>query len=647
MNNKAQLARKELARRELTRRQSSMPEGVSITSDNKNLSKEEEQGGDVSLYQAAIPSGIRKEVIAPLAKGASNYAFGVPKVLMGKMAGPDASKQIFADQETMGGKALNIASEGAGYIGGGAAKLGLKVGEKLLPKAASKIIMSDKGIPKVIGDTMLRKAGRGAIAGGVAGGTQLSPDNEGNVSAGQQGMQAGVGAGLGAVLEPAIAFVSKAGKAYKRWQRGAKTPAVDVAKGKIDVDKQAISLNTAERNAAQRASDESFATKLDESKRVLQNNFDNLSQEFQESAESGAVPFQDAIKYVSREMGESYGAQLGDIADEIASSAPITRNELSSFLSSTKANLDDNLITSGHVADTIKKFESKYTPVMVGKQSRFINLATGEKAGTLRSNADEAVDFKNFIKDVKDIKKGIKYGGKTEDNVALGIFYDDLTNFLGQRPGLEKYLQLNETYAPYIQSLKTLTKGAKAYAGESETAASTNLLKRFGLRKSGVTPGRSQGLGSASEISEVNNIERLQNPSTFSKGMGSDITDPVVRKAQELAQAKQATEDIGTIISLQKKAAGKNIDNRFADNLDEIMGTKKYMESDYTMKEAMIKDAIASKLKRIGYQKDKIDIILKDRTKLKQLAGVIVGGAAGTASLYYGSKAVGNALSGK
>lgn len=171
----------------------------------KNLSEEEAKGGDVSLYQAAVPSGARTEVIAPLAKGASNYAFGVPKVLMGKVAGADSSRQIFADQETTPGKVLNIASEGAGYIAGGAGKLGLKMAG-LVPSA-----MAKKSSGKIL---------QGAIAGGVGGGTQLTPDEEGNVSVGGQVKQAVVGAGLGAGLMGAVASASKIRQSLNRAGKG-------------------------------------------------------------------------------------------------------------------------------------------------------------------------------------------------------------------------------------------------------------------------------------------------------------------------------------------------------------------------------------------------------------------------------------------
>lgn len=198
MNNNAQLARKELARRELARRQTQLGEGESI-SYPKNLSEEEAKSGDVSLYQSAISRGTRTEVIAPLAKGASNYAFGVPKVLMGKMAGQEASKQIFADQETTAGKALNIASEGAGYVMGGAGKLGLKAAGNLAPKVGKLV--------------------QGAITGGVGAGAQLMPDEEGNISLGGQAKQAAIGAGFGLGVGVGIASaknirnsLNKAGK---------------------------------------------------------------------------------------------------------------------------------------------------------------------------------------------------------------------------------------------------------------------------------------------------------------------------------------------------------------------------------------------------------------------------------------------------
>lgn len=606
------------------------------------------------IFMGGLKKGAKElhtEVAGPVAHGLSNFAFGIPKTLAARdksEAGKATYDAMYPEQETGSGKLLRFGAEAVGYIGGGAGKVGLEVGKKLLPKVTSKILMSDKGIPKVIGDTMLRKAGRGAITGATAGATQLSPNEEGNVDLGRQAGQAGVAAVLGGIAEPTIGFISKAGKAYKRWKRGAKISAADKVKGNIAKDQQAVTLNTAERNAAQRASNEEFAVNLEQSRKLNDENFSNLLDEYQKVAEIGAVPNQDGLRFVSGEMTESFGGQLAGIADDlVASGQPITRNELAGLFSNIRDSLDENLITSGYVSNLVNNFESKYAPKMIGKQSRFTNTLTGEKAGTLKSNADEVVDFKEFVKDLSEIKKGIKYGGKTEDNVALGIFYDDLTGYLGQRSGMEKYLQLKETYTPYIQALKTVMLKARAYAGESNTQASTNFLKRFGLRKAGVLPGNTKGIGTSAEISEVNSMELLQNPSPFSKGMGTGMTNPVVAKAQQLAEAKQQIDDITIFFNNQKRVASNKIDNSFNKELDNIMGSNKYIESDYTLKAAMVDDALKKKLARMGYQEDKIDVLLRDRKRVPELIKKIAIGTAGVGGVLATGAAIGRATRGQ
>jgi hypothetical protein len=577
--------------------------------------------------------------LAVLAKGMrmasspleNSVAAGIPDIVSKKLTGepyvePDAQ--------------MKFLSEPLGMVAGASGSAGVAAGKALLPVIKGGLRVSEKGIPTVLKDTVGRKIGRGAITGGVAGGTQLSSDEEGNVNLGNQAVQGTMGAVAGSLIVPAGAFVSKAGNAYRKWKSGAKTPRADILTGKINQQKQDITLTAAQRSSEQRSLKDKFDTDLEESKKVLQGNFDNLSREFQESAETGAMNMQDSVKFVSNEMGESYGIQLENIGDDlIKSGQPITNSELSSVFSQTRANLQDNLITSGHVVDMINKMESKYGQKFIGGQGFRASIKP-------RSNVDDVVDFRSLVKDIKDIKKGIKFGGKTEDNVALGIFYDDLTSYLGQRPGLEKYLKLNQTYAPYIQSLKTLTKQTKAYAGESETQQATNLLKRFGLRKANVVPGKSLGGSSPAEASVVRNIETLQQPSPFSKGMGTQATDPVVLKAQQLSEAKQATEEISGIIDNQRKVASSNLDKKFLGELDNIMGSKKYVESDYTLKEAMIKDALNSKLKRIGYRQNQIDVILKDRQKLRKVAGLLVKGAVGTATVLTLGNAIGRAVKG-
>lgn len=604
-------------------------------------SPEEAQAGQRKAQKEQKSAEFYATPMGNLAKASENTfnpitnsaMFGIPDIVSKKTIG-----KPFVNEDAQ----MKWLSEPAGALVGPGG-VGRVIAKAAVPVIKGGLKMSTKGIPTVIKDTMGRKMGRGAIEGGVMGGTSLTSDEEGNFDVGQQGLQATGGALLGAAADPAAAvaksFISKSGQAYRkftRWRKGAVEPATSRVKGKVSVDEQNVQLTSAKRGAEQRQLDETFKSDLETTKAELQQNFNSLTKAFQESAETGAVKMQDDVKFVTKEMSKNYGLQFDDISDAVNSSAPIVNSEVSSLLSGVKAKLQDNLITSGHVNDILTKMESKYG-------EKFFGGAGFRISRTPRSTAGDAIDFKRFIKDVKDIKKGIKYGGKTEDNVALGIFYDDLTNFLGQREGLEKYLELNSAYAPYIQSLKEITRQTKAYVGDSSTKGATEMLKRFGLRKADV-PIMGSGVGAPAEISEIRNIERFQQPSQFSKGFGTQTTDPVVARAKELYAARQTIDALPQVMGRARDIKSKNIDSRFIGELDNIMASKNYIEGDYLAKEAMVRDAIKSKMKRIGFQENKIDLILKDRNKLpniiKRMAGnaIMTGGLVG--STVYGLKAL-------
>ena len=570
-------------------------------------------------------------------------AAGIPDIISKKLTG-----KPYVDPDSQ----MKFLSEPAGMVAGLAGGSAVQAGKVILPVIQGGLKMSAKGIPTVMKDTISRKMGRGAITGGVGAGVQLSSDEEGNIDLGRQAGQGLLGAGIGAVAVPAGAVISKMGRAYKKWNYFRKNPKIPKStelKSGIEKTKQEISFNAAERESGKREIEETFTTRLNNENRRLSENFDNLKSEYDEAGENGAVKFQDSTKFVLGDLSEGYGAHLGDIDDYlIRSGQQITKGELDSLFNFTSQNMNDNLMTSGHVVNSIKKMQEKYGIKMIGNQSRLPSAKTGLPiATTIRDNSNDVVNLQSFVKDIKDIKKGIKFGGSTEDNVALGIFYDDLTNYLGRRPGLEKYLELNQTYAPYINSAKMLVKQAKSHIGESNTVSSAKILKMFGLRKAGVSPTESGYGVNAADKSMVENIERLQQPSPFSKGMGTADTDPMIIKAQQLAQAKQATEEIGSIISAQKKSTIKSLDQKFVNELDNIMGSNKYIESDYILKKAMIEDALETRLKRIGYRDDQRRAIMQSKDMVGRLIRKLTGATATTSGTMYGAKAVGRALTGQ
>lgn len=138
-----------------------------------------------------------REGISPMVSGLSTAGFGLPKALAYKVS-PELEKTIFPEQRTLGGKVLRGVSEVGGFAVGGAGRLGLKAGARL--------------VPKVGGELLRRKALRGGISGLVSG-ASLTPKED--IIAPTQRLQTGLGFGLaGAALPMAGAGISKAKETF-------------------------------------------------------------------------------------------------------------------------------------------------------------------------------------------------------------------------------------------------------------------------------------------------------------------------------------------------------------------------------------------------------------------------------------------------
>jgi len=136
-----------------------------------------------------------KETISPFVSGSSTLAGGIPKAVA-EVTG--TKELIYPEQKTLVGKGLRLASEGAGFLGGGA----LKAGGWAAKKALSKLI-APKLVKKVLG---------GAITGGVAGALQTPQEGIGVLKPEQRLKQAGTWMALGAALPIAGATLSKTGE---------------------------------------------------------------------------------------------------------------------------------------------------------------------------------------------------------------------------------------------------------------------------------------------------------------------------------------------------------------------------------------------------------------------------------------------------
>lgn len=103
-----------------------------------------------------------REGVSPILSGVSTALFGAPKAVINKIS-PELEQQIFPEQQSITGKATRFASEAAGYLGGGAAKLAQKTYQAVAKN------MLKKGVDKT-----LTRAAAAMVSGGVAGGAQLT-----------------------------------------------------------------------------------------------------------------------------------------------------------------------------------------------------------------------------------------------------------------------------------------------------------------------------------------------------------------------------------------------------------------------------------------------------------------------------------------
>jgi len=164
-------------------------------------------GEIISSNFVKAAKGTFQEGVVPIAKGLDVAAFGLPRTML-KAFNPELDKQMFPDQETLGGKVFNIASQVRGLLKGGAVKAGEAVGAKLIPKAA----------------TLGQKIKKGATIAGVGGATQFVGDPEKTLldQIGKQGIQGALSAGIGAGVPVAGAGIAKGKELGQTFSKGAK-----------------------------------------------------------------------------------------------------------------------------------------------------------------------------------------------------------------------------------------------------------------------------------------------------------------------------------------------------------------------------------------------------------------------------------------
>lgn len=585
-----------------------------------------------------------KETAGAIRRGVSTAGFGIPEFAVGKFA-PELKERIFPEQITGPGKAIRFGAEAAGLFGGGAAGAAKFVGG-LIPKVAGGIGLGGQ-IPRIISARKraiaLRNALRGAAEAGTFGATQITdiPGTEEGVTLGGQAKQAGVGATLGLAFGAFAPGIRGAARAFKKFRTPTKTPSIRVVtervkltgkevieKIKIDreqalarINKQIPSVRAESKEALQLES--KFAKEvLNETTDTLKNNVQVLNEQLQSTSEVASRTFQTKLPKFYRENSKAYGRVLDDITDDLIKKGDdITIAETDEILTNVIRDMDESLITEGAPRKAIESLQQKYSVKFTGQGSKFFRGSTGQPVGgAIKTNAEDAIPFKNLVSDLKTVKKSLSAGAKTgatrftQEDVAISLLDKNLGEFLKGR--VPEFQKLQSEYAPVIRAMKTSNRLFKPFKGEFETKTGTQLIKRL-----------AKGETEAGEEALIRTIEQ---GTRFGKGIGR-IAEAPGRVGEQLATAKQRINPILRQVRSENLLKQQGVDKKFAQQLQDLTRKKEFISADFTQKEIFIKEELSERLRELGQREDVISNLLKDKAKTGQVLRILlrVGFAAG------------------
>lgn len=426
----------------------------------------------------------QKEVVGPLAQGANTAAFGLPKVIANKI-NPEFSKQMFPEQSAMGGKILRGTADLAGLVGGGAAKLGQSVSQRLIPQVVSNIglkdILAKRAAVGAI-DTfrrlkLVRDVGRSALSGAIFGASQIFGDE---TSLSRQTSQA-IGSSLFGAATPIVgAGLKGLVKGYKKFvsvpKRGALTRLSEATKSAKLVSRMKIDEL---RKSADR--------EIRDTVKAINNNTIALQDELFNVAKKGAGDIQVTLKEFSRATSDAYGNHLDDITGSmIAKGKKITKGELNSFFDRVANRLDEVGALSPEARNLIDEAKDNLGVRIIGKSSKFISARTGERVGgALKSNSDDVVPFRTLVDHVKRIN-GLfsgqlkRTGQLNQGDIGVSVLRQEYGNLLGS-----EYAKLNSEYAKAATALKRAYVIFKPGQKEFGVSSGVNTLRRLGTGKIG------------------------------------------------------------------------------------------------------------------------------------------------------------------
>jgi hypothetical protein len=218
-----------------------------------------------------------------------------------------------------------------------------------------------------------------------------------------------------------------------------------------------------------------------------------------------AKTYQDKVKGFFRQNSDMYGKELDSISDSIAQTGRMTRGEAAEVLAQTlEKSAKEADVTSGGILDQVKSLiDSKYgLDVMDASGAR------------ISRNADELINFKDFLSDVRKIWKSAKplKGGAqrfTQDEIPAAILQSEFGEMVSRLPGGEAFSELQNAYRPVISYMNKTNSILQPYKGEAFRKSAYELVRRV-AKNEGVAP------------VEEDIINFLENGTEkFAKGIGS------------------------------------------------------------------------------------------------------------------------------
>lgn len=274
---------------------------------------------------------------------------------------------------------------------------------------------------------------------------------------------------------------------------------------------------------------------------------------FQES-DRAAIDIQERLPEYFKRNSTTYGNTLDTISDDLVkSNNQITRGELSSIYDDVLRESQDDLLASGKPMQELEYLSKKYDLSPVKSEAGLLD--DSGKALNVAPDPNEPIDFKQVVEDVKAIRKSLSSKAKagerySPEDVVAAKFAKRWGDYLETK--VPTFKELNEEYAPIIETMKTAGKYFKPYSQGTDKLQGVSFLKQIAQDKL--------------QSSEKKLLDILENGTTNFPGIG------------------KRTVGLENIKNLQGKVS-KDIDDTIRE-----YGTQKKLAQDLLDKEKALKE---------------------------------------------------------